>query len=90
LDVAVLPAGAHFTVPLTDDGIASWVRRLQNLAPQIVLLEATGGYEVPVAYAMSEASLPVVVMNPKTLRHFARSTGKLAKTDKLDAQVLAR
>ena len=89
LDVAVLPHGAHFTVPYTDDGIASLVRRLQDLAPQIVLLEATGGYEIPVAYAMSEASLPVVIMNPKILRHFAKSTGKLAKTDKLDAQVLA-
>ncbi len=90
LDVAVLPVGAHFTVPYTDDGIASLVLRLQDLTPQIVLLEATGGYEIPVAYAMSGASLPVVIMNPKTLRHFAKSTGKLAKTDKLDAQVLAR
>ena len=54
-----------------------------------MLLEATGGYEIPAAYAMSEVSLPVVIMNPKTLRHFAKSTGKLAKTDKLDAQVLA-
>jgi transposase len=89
LDVAVLPHGAHFTVPYTDDGVASLVQRLQELAPQIVLLEATGGYEIPAAYAMSEVSLPVVIMNPKTLRHFAKSTGKLAKTDKLDAQVLA-
>jgi transposase len=89
LDVAVLPHGTHFTVPYTDDGVASLVQRLQELAPQIVLLEATGGYEIPAAYAMSEGSLPVVIMNPKTLRHFAKSTGKLAKTDKLDAQVLA-
>ena len=89
LDVAVLPAGTHFTVAHTDEGIASLVRRLQELGPQIVVLEATGGYEIPVAYAMSEASLPVVIMNPKVLRHFAKSTGKLAKTDKLDARVLA-
>ena len=89
LDVAVLPGGTHFTVAHTDEGIASLVCRLQELGPQIVVLEATGGYEIPVAYAMSEASLPVVIMNPKVLRHFAKSTGKLAKTDKLDAQVLA-
>ena len=89
LDVAVLPAGTHFAVAHTDEGIASLVRRLQELRPHIVVLEATGGYELSVAYAMSEASLPVVIMNPKVLRHFAKSTGKLAKTDKLDAQVLA-
>ena len=89
LDVAVLPAGTHFTVAHTEEGIVSLVRRLRELGPHIVVLEATGGYEIPVAYAMSEASLPVVIMNPKCLRHFAKSTGKLAKTDKLDARVLA-
>jgi len=89
LDVAVLPAGTHFTVAHTDEGIVSLVRRLRELGPHIVVLEATGGYEIPVAYAMSEASLPVVIMNPKCLRHFAKSTGQLAKTDKLDARVLA-
>lgn len=89
LDVAVLPAGTHFTVAHTDEGIVSLVRRLQELGPQIVVLEATGGYEIGVAYALSEASLPVVIMNPKCLRHFAKSTGQLAKTDKLDARVLA-
>jgi transposase len=89
LDVAVLPAGTHFTVAHTDEGIVSLVRRLQELRPHIVVLEATGGYENAVAYAMSEAGLPVVIMNPKVLRHFAKSTGKLAKTDKLDARVLA-
>jgi transposase len=89
LDIAVLPGGIHFTVPHTDEGIASLVLRLRELGPQIVVLEATGGYEMQVAYAMSEAGLPVVIMNPKVLRHFAKSTGKLAKTDKLDAQALA-
>jgi len=89
LDVAVLPGGAHFTLANTDSGIASLVDRLGDLAPQIVVLEATGGYEVPVAYALSEAHLPVVIMNPRVLRHFAKSTGKLAKTDQLDALVLA-
>lgn len=89
LDVAVLPGATHFTVPHADQGIASLVSRLQELAPQSVVLEATGGYEIPLAYTMSAAGLPVVIMNPKVLRHFAKSTGKLAKTDKLDARVLA-
>jgi transposase len=89
LDVAMLPAGTQFTVAHHDAGIASLVRRLRDLGPQIVVLEATGGYEIPVAYALFEAHLPVVIMNSKVLRHFAQATGKLAKTDKLDAQVLA-
>jgi transposase len=89
LDIAVLPGGTHFTMPHTNQGIATLVHRLRELGPQIVVLEATGGYEIPAAYAMSEAGLPVVIMNPNVLRHFAKSTGKLAKTDKLDAQVLA-
>jgi transposase len=89
LDIAVLPGGTHFTVPHTDEGIAALVHRLRELGPQSVVLEATGGYEIQVAYAMSEAGLPVVIMNPKVLHHFAKSTGRLAKTDKLDAQMLA-
>ena len=89
LDVDSLPASHHFSEPNTEDGIASLVLRLRKLSPQLVLLEATGGYEVPVAYALYEAGLPVVIMNPKALRHFAKAIGKLAKTDKLDAQVLA-
>ena len=89
LDVDMLPVSQPFSETNTEDGIASLVLRLKALNPQIVLLEATGGYEVPAAYALYEAGLPVVVMNPKALRHFAKSTGKLAKTDKLDARVLA-
>jgi len=89
LDVAVLPTALHFTAPYTDEGLAALAQRLLKLAPQIVLLEATGGYEIPAAYALYEAGLPVVIINPKVVRHFAKSTGRLAKTDKLDAQVLA-
>lgn len=89
LDVDTLPASQRFSKPNTEEGIASLVLHLQPLNPRIVLLEATGGYEIPVAYALYEAGLPVVIMNPKVLRHFAKAIGKLAKTDKLDAQVLA-
>jgi transposase len=89
LDVDMLPAGQPSSEPNTEDGIASLVVRLKAINPKIVLLEATGGYEIPVAYALYEAGLPVVIMNPKALRHFAKAIGRLAKTDKLDAQVLA-
>jgi transposase len=89
LDVDMLPASQPFSEPNAEDGIATLVPRLKALNPKIVLLEATGGYEIPVAYALYEAGLPVVIMNPKVLRHFAKAMGRLAKTDKLDAQVLA-
>ena len=85
----MLPANQRSSEPNTEDGIASLVLRLKALNPQIVLLEATGGYEIPAAYALYEVGLPVVIMNPKALRHFAKAIGRLAKTDKLDAQVLA-
>lgn len=89
LDVDMVPISQPFSKPNTEDGIASLVVRLQALNPQIVLLEATGGYETPVAYALYEAGLPVVITNPKAVRYFAKAIGRLAKTDKLDAQVLA-
>lgn len=89
LDVDTVPVSQPCSEPNNEDGIASLVGRLKPLNPKIVLLEATGGYEIPVAYALYEAGLPVVIMNPKALRHFAKAIGKLAKTDKLDAQVLA-
>jgi len=89
LDVDTVPVSQPFSEPNTADGIASLVGRLKPLNPQIVLLEATGGYEIPAAYALYEAGLPVVITNPKSVRHFAKAIGRLAKTDKLDAQVLA-
>lgn len=89
LDVNTVPVSQPFSEANNEDGIASLTAHLQALNPQIVLLEATGGYEIPVAYALYEAGLPVVIANPKAVRHFAKAFGKLAKTDKLDAQVLA-
>lgn len=89
LDVDTVPASQPFSKPNTEDGIASLTEHLKALTPQIVLLEATGGYEIPVAYALYEAGLNVVIANPKAVRHFAKAIGRLAKTDKLDAQVLA-
>ena len=89
LEVDMLPVSQRFSEAISEGGIASLVPRLQALHPQIILLEATGGYEIPVAYALSEAGLPMVIANPKSVRHFAKALGRLAKTDKLDAQILA-
>ena len=89
LDADTVPLRQSFSEPNNDDGIASLTADLKALNPQIVLLEATGGYEIAVAYALYEAGLPVVITNPKNVRHFAKALGRLAKTDKLDAQVLA-
>jgi len=89
LDVAIDPGGQAFTCPNTEDGIQKLVRRLRKLNPQIILLEATGGYEFLAVAALREANLPACFINPKLVRNFARSAGIAAKTDRLDAQVLA-
>jgi transposase len=89
LDVAVRPTGEQWRVSQTEEGLGPLVERLQGLSPALVVLEATGGLEVPVAAALGIAGLPVAVVNPRQVRDFARATGKLAKTDQLDAQVLA-
>lgn len=89
VDVAVRPAGDAWRVDLDEDGIDGLVLRLRELAPQIVVMEASGGYEVPLAAALSAASVPVAVVNPRHVRDFARSQGILAKTDRLDAAVIA-
>lgn len=89
LDVAVRPTGQQWRVSNTEEGLGQLVERLQGLSPALVVLEATGGYEVPVAAALGTAGLPMAVVNPRQVRDFARATGKLAKTDSLDAQLLA-
>jgi transposase len=89
LDVAVRPHNRHFISPNDDRGIKQLVKRLAALNPQLIVLEASGGYEFLVTAALAEAKLPVTMVNPQTVRKFAGATGKLAKTDKIDAQVLA-
>ena len=89
LDVDTVPVSQPFYEPNNEDGIASLVERLKPLNPQIVLLEATRRLRDSRSYALYEAGLPVVITNPKNVRHFAKAIGRLAKTDKLDAQVLA-
>ena len=90
LDVAVRPAGKSWVLPNDETGIAGLVPQLVDLGPALVLLEATGGLEVPLVAALAAAELPVVVVNPRQVRDFAKATGTLAKTDALDAGVLAR
>jgi len=89
LDVHVRPGGEAFMVARDHEGLSSLVERLRGLAPALVVLEATGGFEVTAAAALSSAGLPLAVVNPRQIRDFARATGKLAKTDALDAAAIA-
>ena len=89
LDVAIRPGDAFFPISNDDQGIADLVRRLADLNPRLILLEASGGYEILAAAALRQADLPAQIINPRQVREFARSTGRLAKTDKIDAAVLA-
>jgi transposase len=89
LDIAVRPGGDVFVVERNAAGLDSLVERLQQLAPHLVALEATGGFETVVAAALSAAGLPLVVVNPAQIRSFAKALGKRAKTDPIDAAVIA-
>jgi len=89
VDIAVRPTNEEGQAPLTPDGIAQVVGRLREIDPRMVVLEATGGMERPWVLALGGAGMRVVVCNPRQVRDFARATGHLAKTDKIDARVLA-
>jgi len=89
LDVHVRPNGEAFAVDRDGDGIEQLITRLQALSPELIVLEATGGFETVVAAGLGAAGLPLAVVNPRQIRDFARATGQLAKTDPLDAAVIA-
>jgi len=89
LDVALRPTGESFVVKRTPAGIEDLVERLKDLSPALVAIEATGGFEAVVAAALAGAGLPVVVVNPAQVRAFAVALGKRAKTDPIDAAVIA-
>lgn len=89
LDVFCRPDNSAWQEANDPTGIAALVARLSPLAPTLVVLEATGGYEIPVVAALAAAGLPVAVINPRQARDFARATGQLAKNDRIDAAVLA-
>ena len=90
LVVSVLPSAQRFAVTNDEVGVRTLVERLRPVAPQLVVLEATGGYELLAVAALAAAALPVVVVNPRQVRDFAKATGQLAKTDRIDADILAR
>lgn len=89
LDVGVYPPTAPVRVPHDEVGLGTLVAHVQALAPALIVLEATGGLEADVATALALAGLPVAVVNPRQVRDFAKAVGHLAKTDQIDADVLA-
>ena len=89
VDVAVRPTGQRWVVSYDETGVKELIVQMVDVGPALVLLEASGGLELPLVAALASAALPVVVVNPRQVRDFARATGTLAKTDALDAAVLA-
>ncbi len=90
LDVGVLPEGKSFQVANDEEGHRLLAEQLRGLGPELIVLEATGGYQTAAVTALVVARLTVAVVNPRQVRDFARSMGRLAKTDAIDALVLAR
>lgn len=89
LDVHVRPSGEAFAVARDGDGLEELVTRVRALEPRLIVVEATGGFETVVASAVGAAGLPLAVVNPRQIRAFATACGQRAKTDRLDAQVIA-
>jgi transposase len=89
LDVARTDAEEVWTLDNGEEGIRDLVQLLEEVGPELVVLEATGGFEVPAAAALAAVEIPVVIANPRQVRDFAKSTDQLAKTDTIDARGLA-
>jgi transposase len=90
LEVAVIPESSIWSVSNDEEGIGTLMKRIKPLHPRLIVLEATGGLAAAVVVAVAAVGLPVVVVNPRRVRDFAKATGRLAKTDTIDAHVLAR
>lgn len=90
LDVHILPDAVSKTYSYTATRIKALVNRLIKLKPTLIVMEATGGYEVKIGLQLIEAHLPVAIVNPRQIRDYARAIGRLAKTDKIDAYIIAR
>lgn len=90
LDVATLPSDEIISIPNDETGCRHLVSLMKSLAPQLIVMEATGGYENLVAGMLAAEQLPVVVVNPRQMRDFGKAIGKLAKTDRIDAKTIAR
>lgn len=89
LDIAITPTGEAWSVPNSTEGVLQLIAKLREISPTLVVLEATGGLERRAVAALAGAALPVVAVNPRQVRDFAKATGRLAKTDAIDAAVLA-
>ena len=89
LDIALRPSAQTWQVIYDDPHVEAFVTQLNELSPTLIVVEATGGLERSLVAALVAASLPVIVINPRQARDFAKATGRLAKTDRIDAQVLA-
>ena len=89
LDVVLRPTGEYLRENNDERGIESLAARLKEASPALVVVEATGGMEQPVAAALAVGGLPVAIVNPRQVRDFAKAVGRLAKTDRIDAAVLA-
>jgi transposase len=90
LDAYDTETGCHIRFENNRDGIRQCVKHLNSLEPQLIVLENTGGYELDLVIALQDAALPVAVVNPRQVRSFGRATGRLAKTDQIDAALLAQ
>lgn len=88
-DVAVRPDNKKWSAVNSEVDIAKTAEKLNELSPQIIVIEATGGMEIPLVAALSQVRLPVVVVNPRQVRDFAKAVGRMAKTDGIDADILA-
>lgn len=89
LDIALHEAKRVWRCSHDDDGLQALAKELASIGPELIVLEATGGFEMTVLAALSVARLPVAVVNPRNVRDFAKASGRLAKTDKLDARCIA-
>lgn len=89
LDIASRPEKESWTIANREEKFSSLVDKFVKISPDLIVLEATGGLEIPVASALGAAGLPVVIINPRQIRDFAKATGKLAKTDRIDADIIA-
>ncbi len=90
LDVHILPEAMSLSYRYETKPVKALIKKLKTYAPELVVLEATGGYEITIGIALADAGLPVAIVNPRQVRDYARALGILAKTDKIDAYVIAR
>lgn len=89
LVIALRPNNEHWTVTNDERGVRELVTRLAELKPELIALEATGGLELLATSELAAAHLPVVVVNPRQIRHYAKATGELSKTDRIDARIIS-